>query len=207
MATKEEILDIIDFETGAKTGQTVLRSMAHERGIAHKAIHLWLMHEGEEGPEFYLQRRSLIKPNFPGIFVASVGGHVLSGEGVESMVREAQEEIGYTLDPEEARFVDYHPFELILPHYVDHEWIEEYVVLTDWGLEDFTFEDGEVIGMAAITQKDMARLVLGETEEVTGRYFDGERTRTRSFRKEDFITDFLQMEISKKLVQLKLDEV
>ncbi|MDX2469377.1 MAG: NUDIX domain-containing protein [SAR324 cluster bacterium] len=200
----EEKLDIIDYKTGKPTGEVALRSEAHKKGLAHRAVHLWIVIEHEGQPHFVFQQRSLKKPNYPGIFVATVGGHVSAGEGKETLVRETAEEVGLALDLDRAVYLESHPFELHLPGYDDYEWIDEYLYIATEKLKDFSFADGEVIGLGLVTQKNLAALVKNPEGTIEGIHFDGSKVVDRTFSKTDFIPNFWEMHIATTLCELEL---
>ena len=90
-ADDEECFDIVDAE-GRVLGQAP-RSVCHSRpGLLHAVVHLHVINSQER---IFLQKRSLTKQIQPGKWDTAVGGHVQSGEGIESALkREAEEELG-----------------------------------------------------------------------------------------------------------------
>ena len=99
-----ELFDICD-EYGTPTGETVERSIAHQDGIMHRTAHIWItrIHDGKR--QILLQKRSLNKDSFPGLFDTSSAGHVQAGaEPLESAMRELEEELGICALPEELHF-------------------------------------------------------------------------------------------------------
>lgn len=87
----EEWFDIVDAE-GKVCGKAP-RSLCHSRpGILHPVVHL---HAINSRDEIYLQKRSLSKQIQPGKWDTAVGGHVQSGEAIDTALkREAEEELG-----------------------------------------------------------------------------------------------------------------
>jgi len=199
----EEILDIIDFSTGRPTGEQAPRKLAHKNALAHKAVHLWVRIRHEGVPCFLFQQRSLDKPNFPGIYVASVGGHVMAGEGFECLIREAEEEIGLEVELAQVQYIESHPFILELPDYHDYEWIDEYLLDSDLSIRDFSFPDREAIGLALIPQTEIAPMIQDPGGYVIeGWHWDGERIEKRGYGGLDFIPDFWDMSITHRLAVL-----
>ncbi|GGD59298.1 NUDIX hydrolase [Muriicola marianensis] len=94
----EEWVDVLD-EDGRHTGETILKSEAHRKGVFHPTVHIWFYNT--QG-EILLQFRSPLKKTFPGFWDVSVAGHVGAGETVEqAALREIREEIGLSLKVQE----------------------------------------------------------------------------------------------------------
>jgi isopentenyldiphosphate isomerase/intracellular septation protein A len=87
----EECFDIVDGE-GKVLGKT-LRSVCHSRpGFLHQVVHLHVVNSADQ---IFLQKRCSTKHIQPGKWDTAVGGHVQSGENIESALkREAEEELG-----------------------------------------------------------------------------------------------------------------
>lgn len=93
----DELIDILD-ENGNYTGKSCLKSVAHKNGHFHPTVHIWLFTSDEK---ILLQKRSMTKKVFPGLWDISVAGHVGAGEKIiTSAIREVSEEIGFELQPE-----------------------------------------------------------------------------------------------------------
>lgn len=92
-----ELLEILD-ERGQKTGQLLDKDEIHKKGLYHREVALILMnYEGE----ILLQKRASAKEVQPNKW-AWHGGHVLPDEtDREGIIREAEEELGVTLQKTE----------------------------------------------------------------------------------------------------------
>lgn len=100
-----EMFDVVD-EHGNPTGEVVSRKLAHEKGIRHRASHIWVVNRDEKGVRVLLQKRSLEKDSFPGKLDTSSAGHIQAGdEPLESALRELGEELGIFPKPEELTFI------------------------------------------------------------------------------------------------------
>ena len=106
--TDMELLDIMD-ENGNRTGQARERNLVHTYGTWHATSHVWIIRKREDGGmDVLLQKRSRDKDSFPGCWDISSAGHIPAGSDfIQSAVRELEEELGLTVQPEELRFVDY----------------------------------------------------------------------------------------------------
>lgn len=84
-----EYVDVL-FENGQFSGERKERRVVHATGEWHLSIHIWVI----KGDEVLLQKRASSKESFPGLYDASVAGHVDSGESViDAAIREAKEEL------------------------------------------------------------------------------------------------------------------
>lgn len=89
----EEIFDVVN-ERDEVIGQCP-RSEVHRRGLRHRAVHV-LVFNGRG--EIFLQKRSMSKDTFPGVWDSSASGHLDTGEDYDACaIRELREEIGLVL--------------------------------------------------------------------------------------------------------------
>ncbi len=96
-----EYLDICD-ENGFPAGKTIDRETAHREGILHRTAHVWVVREKEGKTQILLQKRSMEKDSFPGLYDTSSAGHVPAGEEpLPSAVREFSEELGIRAEESE----------------------------------------------------------------------------------------------------------
>lgn len=69
-----------------------LRSVVHAENLLHRAIHILIFNDAGE---LFLQKRSQLKDQYPGVWGTSCAGHVDSGEHYdEAAYRELREELG-----------------------------------------------------------------------------------------------------------------
>lgn len=89
----EEIFDIVN-EHDQVIGQ-MPRSRVHAEGHKHRAVHVLVFNARGD---LFLQKRSMLKDNFPGVWDSSASGHLDTGEDYDACaVREVREEIGLVL--------------------------------------------------------------------------------------------------------------
>ena len=94
-----EYFDIVD-ENGVPTSETVSREEAHRKGIRHRTAHVWIIRPSKTGYDLLLQKRSMNKDSFPGLYDTSSAGHIPAGdEPMESALRELREELGIEATP------------------------------------------------------------------------------------------------------------
>ncbi|MBR3505074.1 MAG: NUDIX domain-containing protein [Clostridia bacterium] len=99
-----EYLDIVD-ENGMPTGKTISRDEAHRDGVRHRTSHVWVIRRSAEGIDVLLQKRSMEKESYPGLYDTSSAGHIPAGdEPLPSALRELREELGVAAGPGQLRF-------------------------------------------------------------------------------------------------------
>ncbi len=92
----DELVDILN-EDGSLTGRTEMKSVAHQKGLFHPTIHVWIY---TRDGRLLIQKRGKHKKSFPLLWDVSVAGHIGAGEDiVQSALREVEEEIGLVLQP------------------------------------------------------------------------------------------------------------
>jgi len=90
----EEIFDVVN-DKDEVIGR-MPRSQVHREGHKHRAVHVLIFNRRGE---IFLQKRSMSKDNFPGLWDSSASGHLDCGEDYDACaVREAREELGLTLE-------------------------------------------------------------------------------------------------------------
>jgi isopentenyl-diphosphate delta-isomerase type 1 len=86
----EEIFDVVN-ERDEVIGQRP-RSEVHRLGLKHRAVHVLVFNSRGE---VFLQKRSMKKDCFPGVWDSSASGHLDRGESYDACaMRELHEEIG-----------------------------------------------------------------------------------------------------------------
>jgi 3-hydroxypropionyl-CoA synthetase (ADP-forming) len=86
-----ELFQLVD-RNGAPAGQAARGECHGNPALIHLVVHVHVF-DGEG--RLYVQKRALCKDTNPGMWDASVGGHVAAGEAVvNAVVREAREELG-----------------------------------------------------------------------------------------------------------------
>ena len=95
----EEIFDVVN-ERDEVVGQMPRREV-HRLGLRHRAVHVLVFNARGE---LFLQQRSLLKDNWPGVWDSSASGHLDTGETYDAgALREVREEIGLSLAAVPAR--------------------------------------------------------------------------------------------------------
>ena len=143
-----EYLDICD-KDGFPTGEVVSRDRAHRDGIRHRTAHVWVIREKEGGVDVLLQKRSMEKESYPGMYDTSSAGHIPAGEEpVPSALRELQEELGIVAKPEQLAFAGIfrNQYEEVFhgKPFRDNEVTRVYVYREPVDIEALTLQESEV---------------------------------------------------------------
>lgn len=138
---KEEPVDILDSQ-GNKTGETILKSEAHDRGLWHGAAHLWIFNSKGE---LLLQLRSSKKVVRPNIWDVSAAGHIAAGkEALETAVEEAGEELGLRVDAKDLTPIGTFTTDELHPDGWYHRvFIWAYATRADIDLDELSLEEDE----------------------------------------------------------------
>jgi isopentenyl-diphosphate Delta-isomerase len=141
-----ETIDALSAD-GTPTGAISEKADVHRDGIWHRAAHVWIVTPSRF---VLLQRRSLAKENFPGLWDVSAAGHVAAGEtGEDAAVRETLEEIGIGIARSDLARIG--------------------TIREQWALNDGTYLDNEIHDVFLVTidvRPDELVLQLGEVDEV-----------------------------------------
>lgn len=96
-----EIWDLYTSER-KKTGRTHVRGEPIPEGCFHLVVHIWLRNASGQ---YLISQRSADRPTFP-LMWETTGGSVLAGEdSLAGAVREAREELGIDLPPEQGKLL------------------------------------------------------------------------------------------------------
>ncbi len=156
-----EYFDICD-ESGSPTGEIIDRETAHRDGILHRTAHVWIVRKKTQGYDILLQKRSMEKDSFPGLYDTSSAGHIPTGsEPLPSAIRELQEELGIAAKPEQ----------LIYAGSFRIQYEEEF--------HGQVFRDNEVTKVYVYQEPvDIKELILQKSEVDEVRWFDLEEVWT-----------------------------
>ena len=147
---------------GRSLGRTKARCLVHRDGDWHRSLHLWVVLTATNPTSILFQRRSLTKESRPGKVDVAVAGHLRAGETVFDALREADEEIGLLVRPNELiRLGLRRHIETIPPSYIDRERQEVFCVLTARPLESLRPFADEVSGLLAVPLGDAFALARG----------------------------------------------
>jgi isopentenyl-diphosphate delta-isomerase type 1 len=86
----DEILEVVDRDN--RVIGTERRGVIHAKGLMHRSAQVLLLNSAGQ---LFLQKRSMNKDEFPGLWDSSAAGHLAPGESYhDCAVRELEEELG-----------------------------------------------------------------------------------------------------------------
>jgi O-acetyl-ADP-ribose deacetylase (regulator of RNase III)/isopentenyldiphosphate isomerase len=145
--------ELIDVAGGPKSKDEV-----HRDGDWHVASHIWLV---TSDGRVLLQRRSVLKENWPGRWDVSAAGHVSAGETpIDAAVRETREELGLDITAEELVHIGTVREQHVLHNgaYLDNEVHEVFVVRRDVDPSKLVLQASEVDEVALVAGDDFDSL-------------------------------------------------
>ena len=131
----EEMIDVLDENTGDLVGETISKSEVHRIGKWHGSIHILIVNKDKT--KTLLQKRCEQKKLYPNMWDIAVGGHISAGEtALNSAQRELKEELGldfndFDIKEVEAKWCSREELnqliqkQLILPHVREYEILNQ----------------------------------------------------------------------------------
>lgn len=148
-----ELIDVLTPE-GKPAGIIKPKPEVHRDGDWHRCSHIWIV--GSDG-RLLLQRRAHVKENWPDLWDISVAGHISAGESAtEGAIREAFEELGLQLAPEELIHIGTLRYSVQLREdYVENEFHEVHLVRRDVDLSTLTLDPSEVAEVRWVSWQEL----------------------------------------------------
>jgi len=162
-----ELLDVLTPD-GLPTGRTKAKPDVHRDGDWHRAAHVWLV---TPDARVLLQRRAAMKENWPDLWDVSVAGHISAGENaVEAAIREAHEELGLVLAPEDLTHLGTLQWHAVLNAgtYIENEFHEVFVATMAIDLDALVLDPAEVAEIALVQPEEIARYDVVPHDEEYG---------------------------------------
>ena len=143
-----EMLDVCN-EEGFPTGEIVSRQDAHRDGILHRTAHVWVIRKSAKGYDVLLQKRSMVKDSYPGLYDTSSAGHIPAGdEPLTSAIRELKEELGIEAEPADLSYAGMfrirYEMEFHGKMFRDNEVTRSFVYMKPIDIDTLTLQKGEV---------------------------------------------------------------
>ena len=146
------------------------RDEVHKKGLWHETFHCWLVDD-----EFaYIQKRSAMKKDFPGLFDITAAGHIMATESIMDGIREVEEELGLVVDLKKmhAKGVVRDVIELL--GFVDREFANVFIYRSKFKPSEFLLQQDEVASVHIVKRQELGSLFLNKTAAVLcTNIFDG----------------------------------
>ncbi len=157
-----ELFDVINPD-GTSAGYSLSRDEVHKKGLWHRTVHIWILNSNKE---LLIQKRSLQKEVYPGLWDISCAGHLSSGEDCYSgAIRELKEELGLTVESGELKYlftVTQHyssPDHLFIDNELTDVLLFEENILTD----SLQLDGSEVVEVKYISVSELKKCVMAKS--------------------------------------------
>lgn len=165
----DELIDV--FDENQKFLRSEMKSVAHTYGHWHKSIHAYLINDKKE---IIIQKRSADKDLYPNVWDVSFAGHVGAGENTKtSAIRECQEELGITLEPNEIEYIFTNPEKLQWGNVKSNEFVDVFVCRKNF--HDIIKQDEEVDDVKAVPLKDFIEMIENRAPNLFPHYQEYDR--------------------------------
>lgn len=159
-----EHLDIVDENDEVISRE--LRSVVHKKGLLHREINVFIFNDANE---VMLQKRSLTKETFPGLWDASAGGHVDAGMTYDqAAVIELEEECGVKVNAKDLVFITKKKTKSIddITHTINYKFKSIYILKVD-KQQRFKLEEGKATELRFWKIDELLRLPESERIKFT----------------------------------------
>jgi len=141
---------------GEKIG-TVDKKIAHEKGLWHKSVHVWIINDKNE---ILLQYRCTDKKLYPDTWDVSFAGHINSGESsIQAVIREGKEELGIDVDLDKLSYVFTNKEEIKYKQINSKEFVDIYILKQNIELDKIVFQVEEVSDAKYVSIEEFFKLV------------------------------------------------
>ncbi|MFC4802899.1 NUDIX domain-containing protein [Neobacillus sp. GCM10023253] len=142
------------------------REEVHRVGYWHEVFHCWFVGKEKDTDYIYLQLRSEVKKDYPGLFDITAAGHLLAEESVMDGVREVREELGIDVSFHELEPLGVIYYRVFNGNFIDKEIANIFLYKMSGGFEDFKLQEDEVSGIIKVKFDDFADFWLGGKETI-----------------------------------------
>lgn len=157
----EEMIDVLDEQTGAKTDEIISKREAHQKGIWHGSIHVLIVNKDKT--KTLLQKRSPEKDLYPNMWDIAVGGHISAGEDDWiSARRELEEELSINIDEIEISRVDRITEKFINNGVISNEYVSVFVAYADFDTSSLKLQEEEVSEIKWCTKNELNDFIVKE---------------------------------------------
>ncbi|MCA0171179.1 NUDIX hydrolase [Bacillus sp. RAR_GA_16] len=126
------------------------RDEVHRVGHWHEVFQCWFVRKEEGCKKVYLQLRSSLKKDFPGLFDITAAGHLMEDESVNDGVREIEEELGVHVSYEELDPLLVMNTSIKQNDFIDNEIANIFLFEYDQSFDAFYLQKEEVAGIVQV---------------------------------------------------------
>ena len=161
---EQELLKVFDEQHNVIGAET--RKEIHRLGLWHETFQCWFISKHKGKHYIYLQLRSDLKKDYPGLLDITAAGHLLESETVYDGVREIKEELGIDVLFEQLYSLGVMKYSVTTGDLIDkelaHVFLYDFVL--DW--EEFTLQVEEVSGLVRVELTQFVSLWNSEIKEI-----------------------------------------
>ncbi|MET0960580.1 MAG: NUDIX domain-containing protein [Psychrobacillus psychrotolerans] len=161
---KQELLKVFDDKhkpIGVETREEI-----HRLGLLHETFQCWFIGKHEGKQYVYLQLRSNLKKDYPGLLDITAAGHLLENETVFDGIREVKEELGIDVLFEELYSLGVLKYSVTTGDLIDNELAHVFIYECALEWDQFTLQAEEVYGIVRAEISQFVSLWQGELEEL-----------------------------------------
>ena len=134
--SREEMLQVIDPETGEPTGEHVSRKELFEKKLWCRTTNIFILNSAGQ---VLCHQRSVNKERFPGVWSTHFGGHVTEGESFKiSALKELGEEVGLMVNP--FQLIPWRTSKITSARV----WIRDFITVFDGDITTLKLQEDEV---------------------------------------------------------------
>lgn len=181
----DELIDIVDAK-GIPTGETCMKSIAHEKGLMHSSVNIWLINEKDQ---ILVQKRGANVTISPNEWDVSVAGHIAAGETpINTAVREISEEIGLEVNRKDLHFASLFKGYTVYPDgLIDNGFCHIFIYKGNFEVEELTPQKEEVAELKLMRLEELEALIKEDNNAFVDR---GDEYYSLAFKKiREFLTE------------------
>lgn len=156
---KLEYFDVINPD-GSQAGYSLSRDAVHKQGLCHRTVHIWILNSNNQ---LLIQKRSLQKELYPGLWDISCAGHLSRGDDSYSgAIRELKEELGISVLSSELQFIFTVTQHYISPDslFIDNELTDVFLLRKDVSINSLNIDRTEVSDVKFVSIDELKKLTM-----------------------------------------------
>ena len=156
---KHEMID--EYNTRGEKIGIVDKAVAHEKGLWHKSVHVWIINDKNE---ILLQYRSAEKDLYPNTWDCSFAGHIDTGESsIEAVLREGKEELDIDVNLENLQYVFTNREMFQYGQVNSNEFVDIYILRQNINLQNVELQKEEVSNAKYVSKEQFFELMKNGT--------------------------------------------